>query len=188
MEGRDLTAVMGTLGVVGSHTTTNHIMEVEKVLGIEASRRKIIDEIQTTMSSHGMTIDARHTMLLADCMTYKVPLPHRALPRHRSACCHAAGAWKPRGSLRAGHCLRYFWLDPQSSSAAEVWMRDSFLCMSSATIEDVFFQGAEAVCFPLLVSEGGVQPCWQDAGQMYRRWYGEYGAVLRSVLSLEGKS
>ena len=77
VEGRDLTAVMGTLGVVGSHTTTNHIMEVEKVLGIEAARRKIIDEIQTTMSSHGMTIDARHTMLLADCMTYKV-LPRRA--------------------------------------------------------------------------------------------------------------
>ena len=46
-----------------------------KVLGIEASRRKIIDEIQTTMSSHGMTIDARHTMLLADCMTYKVRAP-----------------------------------------------------------------------------------------------------------------
>ena len=79
MEGRDLTAVMGTLGVVGSHTTTNHIMEVEKVLGIEAARRKIIDEIQTTMSSHGMTIDARHTMLLADCMTYKVLLPHSAV-------------------------------------------------------------------------------------------------------------
>lgn len=72
MEGRDLTAVMGTLGVVGAATTTNHIMEVEKVLGIEAARRKIIDEIQTTMGSHGMTIDARHTMLLADCMTYKV--------------------------------------------------------------------------------------------------------------------
>ena len=31
VEGRDLTAVMGTLGVVGSHTTTNHVMEVEKV-------------------------------------------------------------------------------------------------------------------------------------------------------------
>ncbi len=85
MEGRDLTAVMGTLGVVGSHTTTNHIMEVEKVLGIEAARRKIIDEIQTTMSSHGMTIDARHTMLLADCMTYKV-LPRSAAQRSAVQC------------------------------------------------------------------------------------------------------
>ena len=72
VEGRDLTAVMGTLGVVGTQTTTNHIMEVERVLGIEAARAKIMEEIQTTMGSHGMTIDARHTMLLADCMTYKV--------------------------------------------------------------------------------------------------------------------
>ncbi len=68
----DLTAVMGTLGVDGCRTATNHVMETERVLGIEAARTKIMTEIQTTMSSHGMTIDARHTMLLADCMTYKV--------------------------------------------------------------------------------------------------------------------
>lgn len=73
VEGQNLTAVMGTLGVDGCRTTTNHVMESEKVLGIEAARTKIMTEIQTTMSSHGMTIDARHTMLLADCMTYKVP-------------------------------------------------------------------------------------------------------------------
>ncbi len=81
VEGRDLTAVMGTLGVVGAQTTTNHIMEVERVLGIEAARAKIMEEIQTTMGAHGMTIDARHTMLLADCMTYKVQRqrPHRQL-------------------------------------------------------------------------------------------------------------
>ncbi len=30
-------------------------------------------EIRYTMGSHGMSIDDRHTMLLADCMTYKVP-------------------------------------------------------------------------------------------------------------------
>ena len=29
-------------------------------------------EINYTMGSHGMSIDDRHTMLLADCMTYKV--------------------------------------------------------------------------------------------------------------------
>lgn len=43
-----------------------------QVLGIEAARYKIMEEIQKTMGAHGMTIDARHTMLLADCMTYKV--------------------------------------------------------------------------------------------------------------------
>lgn len=38
----------------------------------EAARKTIVDEIQTTMGAHGMTIDDRHMMLLADCMTYKV--------------------------------------------------------------------------------------------------------------------
>lgn len=60
------------LGIVGEHTTSNHVMEVEKVLGIEAARRTIINEIQYTMSSHGMSIDPRHVMLLGDVMTYKV--------------------------------------------------------------------------------------------------------------------
>jgi len=59
-------------GIIGEHTTSNHIMEVEKVLGIEAARRTIINEIQYTMSSHGMSIDPRHVMLLGDVMTYKV--------------------------------------------------------------------------------------------------------------------
>jgi hypothetical protein len=65
-------AVMGTLGVVGSETTTNHVHEMERVLGIEAARHSIMEEIKTTMGAHGMSIDERHTMLLADCMTYKV--------------------------------------------------------------------------------------------------------------------
>jgi DNA-directed RNA polymerase III subunit RPC1 len=63
---------MTTLGIVGEHTISNHIIEVEKVLGIEAARRTIINEIQYTMSQHGMYIDPRHIMLLGDVMTYKV--------------------------------------------------------------------------------------------------------------------
>lgn len=65
---------MGTEGVDGCNTTSNHILEVQQCLGIEAARKKIIDEIQYTMSSHGMTIDIRHMMLLADLMTFKVIL------------------------------------------------------------------------------------------------------------------
>lgn len=61
---------------MGEQTTSNHVMEVEKVLGIEAARRTIINEIQYTMSSHGMSIDPRHVMLLGDVMTYKVKLLH----------------------------------------------------------------------------------------------------------------
>ncbi|XP_059626701.1 DNA-directed RNA polymerase III subunit 1 isoform X2 [Cornus florida] len=71
VEGTGLRAVMGTEGVDGRKTSSNHIMEVQQTLGIEAARRCIIDEIQYTMKSHGMTIDLRHMMLLADLMTFK---------------------------------------------------------------------------------------------------------------------
>lgn len=61
-----------SLGIVGEHTTSNHVIETSQVLGIEAARRTIVNEIQFTMSSHGMSIDPRHVMLLGDVMTYKV--------------------------------------------------------------------------------------------------------------------
>ena len=63
---------MNTEGLIGAETKTNHVDEVQKVLGIEAARNTIINEIQYTMSKHGMTIDNRHVMLLADVMTFKV--------------------------------------------------------------------------------------------------------------------
>lgn len=71
VEGTGLLAVMGTEGVDGRNTTSNHIMEVQQVIGIEAARTCIIKEIQFTMGSHGMSIDGRHMMLLADLMTFK---------------------------------------------------------------------------------------------------------------------
>ncbi|KAG8938722.1 hypothetical protein FRC03_006984 [Tulasnella sp. 419] len=71
VEGYGLRQVMTTEGIVGEETTSNHIMEVQTTLGIEAARRTIINEIQYTMSSHGMSIDPRHVMLLGDVMTYK---------------------------------------------------------------------------------------------------------------------
>jgi DNA-directed RNA polymerase III subunit RPC1 len=68
----DLRSVMGTQGVVGTKTTTNHVGEAASCLGIEAARTTIMREIKYTMGQHGMAIDDRHTMLLADCMTFKV--------------------------------------------------------------------------------------------------------------------
>ena len=67
---------MGTTGVDGRYTKSNHVIEAEQTLGIEAARKCIIDEIQYTMASHGMSIDLRHMMLLADVMTYKVHILH----------------------------------------------------------------------------------------------------------------
>jgi DNA-directed RNA polymerase III subunit RPC1 len=71
VEGYDLAAVMSTLGVRGRETTSNHIIEVWKVLGIEAARTSIMHEINTTMESHGLYVDPRHMALLADIMTYR---------------------------------------------------------------------------------------------------------------------
>ncbi|XP_041117381.1 DNA-directed RNA polymerase III subunit RPC1 isoform X1 [Polyodon spathula] len=71
VEGDNLRSVMATHGVNGSRTTSNNTFEVEKTLGIEAARSTIINEIQYTMVNHGMSIDRRHVMLLADLMSYK---------------------------------------------------------------------------------------------------------------------
>ncbi|KAI7830730.1 hypothetical protein BC939DRAFT_392603 [Gamsiella multidivaricata] len=71
VEGYGLRELMNTEGVVGTQTRSNHVMEVWKVLGIEAARRTIFDEIKSVMDSHGLTIDPRHVMLLGDIMTSK---------------------------------------------------------------------------------------------------------------------
>ena len=71
VEGVNIQAVMGIEGIKGTETRTNHVMECERTLGIEAARACIIKEINDTMGAHGMSIDNRHSMLLADVMTYK---------------------------------------------------------------------------------------------------------------------
>lgn len=70
-EGKGLKEVMGIEGVDGHKTVTNHIIELMHILGIEAARYGIIDQIQYTMKQHGMSIDVRHIMLLADMMTVR---------------------------------------------------------------------------------------------------------------------
>lgn len=72
VEGYGFQRCMITEGVIGEQTTSNHVIEVAQVLGIEAARQTIINEVQYTMQSHGMVIDPRHVMLLGDVMTYKV--------------------------------------------------------------------------------------------------------------------
>ena len=69
VEGYGLRNCMTTEGVNGLATRTNSVMEMREVLGIEAARKTIIDEISLVMGS--MDIDPRHMQLLADVMTYK---------------------------------------------------------------------------------------------------------------------
>ena len=53
VEGRDLGAVFAAPGVDGTRTTTNHVMEVERVLGIEAARASLAAEVASTMVRGG---------------------------------------------------------------------------------------------------------------------------------------
>ena len=52
-------------------TKSNHIIEVLDVLGIEASRTSIIDQIKYTIGSYAIKVDIRHINILADAMTNK---------------------------------------------------------------------------------------------------------------------
>jgi DNA-directed RNA polymerase III subunit RPC1 len=71
VEGNNLLRVMGVPGVRGTETTSNHVMEVEGCLGIEAARVMIQTELARTYKSYGIVVDSRHLQLLSDIMTYK---------------------------------------------------------------------------------------------------------------------
>lgn len=71
IEGTGLAEVMGSPGVDGKHTTTNHLIEVEATLGVEAARTSISSEISSIMDAYGIGIDHRHLLLLSDVMTFK---------------------------------------------------------------------------------------------------------------------
>jgi DNA-directed RNA polymerase III subunit RPC1 len=69
VEGYGMREAMNMEGVDGRRTASNHIAEIQAVLGIEAARRCIMAEIQSIMTHHGMLVDHRHIHLLGDCMT-----------------------------------------------------------------------------------------------------------------------
>eukprot|EP00917_Polyrhabdina_sp_WS-2016_P009320 GHVP01020744.1.p1 GENE.GHVP01020744.1~~GHVP01020744.1.p1 ORF type:complete len:216 (-),score=37.17 GHVP01020744.1:335-982(-) len=71
VEGYGLSEVMAIPGVDGLHVLCNHVMEVKDVLGIEAARQIIINEITKCMTAYSMEIDCRHIELLSDVMTYR---------------------------------------------------------------------------------------------------------------------
>ncbi|MDO5824591.1 DNA-directed RNA polymerase subunit A'' [Methanobrevibacter sp.] len=68
-EGSNLKDVLSMEGIDQVRTTTNNIHEIGEVLGIEAARQSIINEAQNTLSEQGLSVDARHIMLVADIMT-----------------------------------------------------------------------------------------------------------------------
>ncbi|KAF1757508.1 hypothetical protein GCK72_013964 [Caenorhabditis remanei] len=71
VEGTDFRSVLSSVGVDPRKTNFNNALVVAEVLGIEAARTCIINEIIATMDAHGIGLDRRHVMLLADVMTYR---------------------------------------------------------------------------------------------------------------------
>ncbi|KAL3316846.1 DNA-directed RNA polymerase III subunit RPC1, partial [Cichlidogyrus casuarinus] len=69
VEGPKLRELMCVQGVIPEKMTSNNILEVESVLGIEAARRVVMTELISVMEGHGVEVNVRHVMLLADCMT-----------------------------------------------------------------------------------------------------------------------
>ena len=68
--GSNLKAVLKLPEINTTRTITNDIMEVKEVLGIEAGRTMIFNELRKTLDDNGILVDLRHMMLLADLMTF----------------------------------------------------------------------------------------------------------------------
>ncbi len=68
-EGSNLAELMSIPGVDYRRVRTNNIKEVEEVLGIEAARSLLIEEIMNVLQEQGLDVDIRHVMLVADMMT-----------------------------------------------------------------------------------------------------------------------
>ncbi|MCS7108019.1 MAG: DNA-directed RNA polymerase subunit A'' [Sulfolobales archaeon] len=68
-DGTNLEAVLKVDGVDVRRVFTNSVYEVENVLGIEAARQALVNEIHNVLEEQGLDVDMRHVMLIADMMT-----------------------------------------------------------------------------------------------------------------------
>ncbi|KHO49282.1 MAG: DNA-directed RNA polymerase subunit A' [archaeon GW2011_AR9] len=66
--GTNLKEVLSLEEVDGSRTFCNDVHEIYSVLGIEAARQAIMNEVYRVIEAQGLNIDIRHVMLVADIM------------------------------------------------------------------------------------------------------------------------
>jgi len=66
--GSNMRDVLRMPEVDSARTRTNDIFEISEVLGVEAARQAIIDEVFKVIESQGLNVDIRHIMLVADTM------------------------------------------------------------------------------------------------------------------------
>ena len=67
--GTSLNEVMKLDFVDTTRTISNNIHQIESLLGIEAARQAVINEINAVIGSQGINIDIRHIMLISDIIT-----------------------------------------------------------------------------------------------------------------------
>ncbi|CAI9097414.1 OLC1v1033836C1 [Oldenlandia corymbosa var. corymbosa] len=79
-EGVNLLAVMCHEDVHAKKTTSNHLIEVIEVLGIEAVRKTLLTELRAVISFDGSYVNYRHLAILCEIMTYRGHL--MAITRH----------------------------------------------------------------------------------------------------------
>lgn len=68
--GTNLKSILKSKEVDSQRTITNDIVEVSKILGIEAARNLLVKELYGTLKDNGIAIDIRHILLLADLITF----------------------------------------------------------------------------------------------------------------------
>jgi len=68
-DGSNLSKVLEVVGIDPTRTTTNHVHEIAKTLGIEAARNVIIHEAMGVLEEQGLDVDIRHVMLVSEIMT-----------------------------------------------------------------------------------------------------------------------
>ena len=66
--GSNLKEILQLPFVDSNRTVTNNIFEIAEVLGVEAARQAIINEVFKVIESQGLNVDVRHIMLVADTM------------------------------------------------------------------------------------------------------------------------
>lgn len=79
-EGTNFAQILSLENIDRSRTMSNCPPEVNQVLGIEAARQSIINEIRTVMDRYGISVQYRHLALLADVITHNGYL--MAISRH----------------------------------------------------------------------------------------------------------
>lgn len=68
--GSNLKYVLKLEEVDHSRVFTNDILETSNILGIEAGRTMVVQELKKVLDDNGIAVDVRHIMLLADLMTF----------------------------------------------------------------------------------------------------------------------